>query len=288
MTEGMVFALTAAVLYGVLGVTYEFAAKRGYPVAVFIVWVQLWGAAIGLLLVLIGRMSFFNLRILEVSLLGLSCYLVGLWAYLLASRERTIAVNWTALNLSVAIPILGSVLWFHDAFTLSKVLGILLTLGAIVLVGELGVKGSGYTQRWLGYILIAVTLNGVSVMLFRFVPRGFASLYICYFFGLSSFVLLAYRLATKRPIFFKTELYAVSALSAVSQCVGIVLTILALNIAAKSSGQAGLIVFPITNGLPIPIGVAMGSLLLKQRLNRRVGWGVALACLATIFLTMKL
>ena len=47
MTEGIAFALTAAILYGVLGVTYEFAAKRGYPVLVFILWVQLWGAAMG-------------------------------------------------------------------------------------------------------------------------------------------------------------------------------------------------------------------------------------------------
>ena len=94
-------------------------------------------------------------------------------------------------------------------------------------------------------------LNGVSVMLFRFVPREFSSLYICFFFGLSSLGLLAYRLATRRSVFYKSNgLYVVSALSAISQCVGIVLTILALDIAAKSSSQAGLIVFPITNGLP--------------------------------------
>jgi drug/metabolite transporter (DMT)-like permease len=186
MTQGILFALAAAFLYGVLGVMYELAAKRNYESLLFILWVQCWGTIIGLFLVLLRKVPLFSPRILEISLLGTSCYLMGLWSYLTASRERNIAANWTVLNLSVAVPITASVLWFHDTLTFSKVVGILFTLAAVVLVGEIGVKRIEYTRKWLRYILIALLLNGISITLFRFIPKALADLYILYLFGLST------------------------------------------------------------------------------------------------------
>lgn len=285
MSQGIVFALTAAFLYGFLGVAYELAAKRDYPNLVFILWLQFWGTLVGLLLVLMRRVPFFSPPVLKISVLGISCYLIGLWAYLTASRERNIAANWTVLNLSVAVPILISILWFQDRFTLSKALGILFTLVAIVFVGELGLKKVGYTRRWLRLISLAFLLNGCSVTLFRFVPKGLAGLYILYFFGLSTLVLLACKFTKGQPAFYGKGIYWVSALAAITQCSGIVLTIAALEAVAKSSSQTGLIVFPITNGLPIPFGVVIGSFILRQTISRRAAWGVGLACAATILLT---
>ena len=244
------------------------------------------GTIIGLFFVLLRKVPLFSLRILEISLLGTSCYLMGLWSYLTASRERNIAANWTVLNLSVAVPITASVLWFHDTLTFSKVIGILLTLVAVVLVGEIGVKEVGYTRKWLRYILIALLLNGISITLFRFIPKALADLYILYLFGLSTLGLLVYRLTTRQSLFADSGVYWVSACSAISQCLGIVLTIWALAIVSNLSSQTGLVVFPITNGLPIPIGVVMGSVILKQKVTLRVACGVGLACIATTLLAL--
>jgi hypothetical protein len=63
------------------------------------------------------------------------------------------------------------------------------------------------------------------------------------------------------------------------------LTILALEVVAKVSRQAGLIVYPITNGLTIALGVVIGSLVLKQKVSSRSAWGVACGSVAMIFLS---
>jgi multidrug transporter EmrE-like cation transporter len=56
---------------------------------------------------------------------------------------------------------------------------------------------------------------------------------------------------------------------------------------SKVSKETGVIVYPITNGLVIPIGVILGVILLKQHLNRRTGIGVAVgvAALICLFIT---
>jgi hypothetical protein len=64
------------------------------------------------------------------------------------------------------------------------------------------------------------------------------------------------------------------------------LTMAALQAVGKVSAQAGVVVYPITNGLVIPVGVILGMLLLKQRLSRATQWGVlsGMAALVLFFL----
>ena len=67
---------------------------------------------------------------------------------------------------------------------------------------------------------------------------------------------------------------------------GIMLTMLALTAVARVSRQAGLIVYPITNGLVIPVGVILGALILKQKFSLRSKIGVALGMAAMALLSM--
>jgi drug/metabolite transporter (DMT)-like permease len=290
MTQGILLALLAATIYGFLGISFEIAAKRHYPVWDVIFYKQLTGFVIGLVCALAMGLPLYEPHLIGLGLLGAVAYVIALAAYLIASRERDIAANWTIVNLSVVVPILISIFWFKDAFTTIKALGVMFTLASIVLIGGGGNRQTaalrGVEGRWFRFILIAFLLNGVLVILFRFVPEGLSALFTVYFYGISFLLVLPYKLARRTALVPERNLYLVSALGAVTHWSGIMLTMAALAAVTRVSGQAGVIVYPITNGLVIPIGVLLGVWLLKERLHLRTALGVAMgmAALALLFL----
>ena len=287
MVRGILLALAAATIYGFLGISFEIAAKRHYPIWDVILYKQLTGFIIGLGFAATLGVSLSNPYLVGLGLIGALAYVVTLAAYLTAARERDIAANWTIVNLSVALPILVSVFWFKDAFTILKAIGVLLTLGSIALIGGGGSATSaaaGRQLRWLKFISIAFLLNGVLVILFRFVPEGSAALFTVYFYGISFLMVLPYKLYQDASLVPSGGLFAVSAAGAVTHWSGIMLTMAALSIAGRSTEHAGVIVYPITNGLVIPIGVVLGVWLLNQKLASRTAVGVGLGMAALVFL----
>jgi drug/metabolite transporter (DMT)-like permease len=289
MTQGILLALLAATIYGFLGISFEVAAKRHYPVWDVILYKQLTGFVIGLVFAVAMGLPLYEPRLIGLGLLGAAAYVVTLAAYLTASRERDIAANWTIVNLSVVVPILISIFWFKDAFTLMKALGVVFTLASIVLIGGGGgrkLAADARPARWVRFISIAFLLNGVLVILFRFVPENYSALFTVYFYGISFMLVLPYKLARRTGLVPDRNLYFVSALGAVTHWSGIMLTMAALAVVGRVSSQAGVIVYPITNGLVIPIGVLLGAWLLKQHLHLRsaVGVGMGMAGLALFFL----
>ena len=286
MVEGMLLALAAAVVYGFLGICFEVAGKRHYNIWSVILVKQTAGLLLGLAVWAFGSAPLASLRLGWLGFIGAFSYIATLAAYLKASRQRDIAANWTIVNLSVLIPILVSVFWFQDAFTARKAIGIACTLASIVAIGG-GFEGSSAGGAgWLRAIAIAFFFNSWLVVLFRFVPAGSEVLFTVYFHGLSIPMALLYKLARDRQWQISQGLLGVSAASAVTHWGGVVLTMLALIEVGRVSAQAGVIVYPITNGLVIPIGVVLGALLLKQKIQRRSALGVACGMAALVFLSL--
>ena len=135
MTAGILLAFAAAVVYGFLGISFEIAGKQRYKIWDVILVKQFTGFCIGLTCTAFLHLPLFNRHLLGVGFIGGLSYVITLASYLVASREKNIAVNWTLVNLSVALPILLSVLWFGDTFTALKGLGVVLTLVSIILIG---------------------------------------------------------------------------------------------------------------------------------------------------------
>lgn len=287
MSVGILLAVAAALVYGLLGITFEIAAKRGYGVLQVMLWKQLTGFLLGgTLFVAQGGRQVWDPGLFSLGLIGAASYTVTLAAYLSASRERDIAANWTVLNLSVALPILVSVLWFGDAFSWSKVLGIAATLASIAIIGGLSLAGGQTASRWRFWIGVAFFFNGWLPVLFRFVPEGREVLFTVYFYGLSVPLIAAvqsWRQQGWRP---GAAMLAVSAAGAASHWAGILFTMLALQRMGRETTQAGVVVYPITNGLVIPVGVILGALLLGQKIGRRSSMGVALGMAGLLFLSL--
>jgi len=127
MVQGILLALTAAVVYGFLGVSLEVVGKRGYPIWVFNLYKKLTGFLLGLAVTLLMHLPLYLPNLLWLGLVGALSFPLTAAAYLTASRERDIAANWTILNLSVVLPIVASVWWFDDRFTWPKAIGVIFT-----------------------------------------------------------------------------------------------------------------------------------------------------------------
>jgi drug/metabolite transporter (DMT)-like permease len=291
MTHGILLALAAVLVYGFLAVSYDIAAKRHYQIWDVIFYMQFTGLLIGLAVTVFLRLPFYDLRLLGMGLLGAVTFVGSLACYLQASRQRDIAANWTIANLSVVIPILVSVWWFKDAFSWAKGLGVIFTLASIIVIGGgfPGTSGAGRASRscWLVYISLSSFLNAWLVVLLRFVPAGRGPLFTAYLYGIGFLLVLGYKLAGDRHWPGGVALMGISAAAAVSHWSGLMLTMAALVAAGRVSSQAGLVVYPITNGLIIPVAVVLGALLLKQKISLRSGTGVVLGMVAMALLSFS-
>lgn len=286
MIEGVLLALLAATVYGFLGVAFELAAKRGYSNWDFITYKQLWGTLFGLALALALRLPFYQPRVLMLAFVGAVLYVATCLAYLTASRERDISANWTILNLSVVVPVFLSVVEFHDKLSFSKMIGFGFTVVAIVLIGGFGARKIEFSRQWILWITVAFLLNGWFVILLRFVPQHLGALFTFFFYGLSALITLAYKAMARESLSRPAGIYWVAALGAAGHWSGIMLTIAALYLVGRASAQAGLVVYPITNGLTIVTGVLIGSLVLHQKVATREKWGMACGVVAMALLSL--
>lgn len=299
MLSGILLALAASLVYGFLGVAFEAAAKRNYPAWPFIFWKQLCGTGLIFAALLIMRLPLYRPQVLGLAAIGALSYVLTCACYLTASRERDIAANWTIVNLSVLVPIGASILWFGDKFTGLKAAGALLTLVAIVLVGGKATLGSVARgdSRWKTFIFGAFLLNGVLSTLFRWVPAEDSFLFVGCFYAVSFVLALPFMLTSARapahpaaaPLpatRLSRGLLGWSLVGAASHCTGMLLTMAALATVAKVSPEPGVVVYPITNGFVIPLGVVLGAIILRQAIDRRRWLGVAVGMAGLVLLSL--
>jgi len=282
--NAILLALLASLIYGFLGICFQIAGERRLQILDFMFLKQLIGFLLGLILSLYMGVPIYQPRLVLLGSIGALSYIITLGAYLKATREREIAASWTVVNLSVAFPIASSVLWFGDPFTWTKAVGVILTLLSIIFISG-GFKPESWKNvnvTWFKWILVAFLFNGWLAALFRFVKSDEGPLFTTYFYGLSFLYLLIPPLWKRQlPKVNKTMLW-VSAGGAFTHWAGIVLTILALNLIAPVTNSPGVIIYPITNGLVIPVGVLLGMILLKEKTNRSTATGVVCGVAALI------
>lgn len=283
MITGILIALVAAVANGLLAVIYEVCARRKYNIFEFILYAQFFGFLFGLALSIARGLSLADVNLLWLGLLASFTYLVAIYSYLMAARESDVGANWTILNLSLAIPVALSIIYFHDHLTINKGFGFVGVIASIIIIGGAASgRTASFSSKWVKWITLAFVANGCTLIIFRFVPKNEASLFTLYFYGLSFLLVLTRKLVVRGAP--PKGLPLLSLASAAAQWTGVLLIIIALGILGSSSSDAGLIVYPITNGLVIPVGVLFAALLLGERLSRRRWVGVAVGVVSLICL----
>jgi len=286
MLKGLLIAALATLASGCLGVIYEITGKKRYNIFEFMIYIQGFGLLFGLALTLALRVPLIDRRLFLLAGISSVTYLATLAAYLMAARVRDIGANWSILHLSTVVPVVFSIAYFHDRFTAIKGIGLALVAVAVVVIGGGSRKrlADKLTLSWAMYITIAFLMNGWAAVIFRFVPKESAALFTLYFYGLTFLAVLV------RKIFVRgwpaSGLILAGLGGAAAQWTGVVMTILALDIIAKVNSQAGLIVYPIANGLGTPVGVLLGALLLHQHVSRRAWAGIGCGLVALLCLTL--
>lgn len=286
MLKGLLLSAVATIASGFLGVIYEITGKKRYNIFEFMIYIQGFGLLFGLALTLVLRLPLLDRRLFLLACIGSVTYLITLAAYLMAARERDIGANWSILHLSVAVPVVFSIVYFHDRFTMMKGVGLTLVAVAVVVIGAGSKKrlAEKLSLGWAMYITLAFLMNGWAAVIFRFVPRGSAALFTLYFYGLTFLAVLSRKLFVREwP---PAGLMLAGLGGAAAQWTGTVMTIMALDLTARASRQAGLIVYPIANGLGTPLGVLLGALLLRQRISGRAWTGIACGLVALLCLTL--
>jgi drug/metabolite transporter (DMT)-like permease len=286
LLKGLLLAGVATIASGFLGVVYEMIAKKRYNIFEFMIYIQGFGLVFGLALTLALRLPLLNSKIFYLACIGSVTYLITLTAYLKAARERDIGANWSILHLSVTVPVIFSLVYFHDRFTTLKGIGLALVVISVIVIGGRGKKSLGekLSLSWVTFIFIAFLMNGWAAVIFRFVPKRFAALFTLYFYSITFVAVLT------RKIFVRgwpsSGLMLAGLGGAAAQWLGVMMTILSLDIVSKVNPQAGLIVYPIANGLGTPVGVLLGALLLHQHITIRAWFGIACGLAALLCLTL--
>lgn len=288
MMRGILLSISATVVYGLLAVSYEAAGKKHYEIWDVVLLMQLTGFLIGLVISGLLHLLFFNFRLFALGIVGAATFVASLGSYLMASRQRDIAANWTIVNLSVVLPILFSVLWFHDTFSVGKAIAVVLMVVSVLIIsrGLKGAVGRDASVAWFEYIGLAFFFNAWVPILLRFVSKQQSALFTTYLYGVGFLVVLMYKLLIHRRVSLNRGLIGLSVAAAGTHWSGIMLTIAALTAVGRVSSQAGIVVYPITNGLVIPSGVLLGRWILKERMDTRAVLGVVLGVAALVFLVV--
>ncbi|MEW5979468.1 MAG: EamA family transporter [Acidobacteriota bacterium] len=120
--------------YGVLGICHKWAERRRcrpQPLSAMLMF----SAFVGMnLFVLIGRGYAIPARALYTALICGAIALCALWAFQEGLKHGKIATSWLIINLSAAIPTVGSIVIYHEPVSLKKVGILTLIVIAIVLV----------------------------------------------------------------------------------------------------------------------------------------------------------
>lgn len=109
---------------------------------------------------------------------------------------------------------------------------------------------------------------------------------MAYFYAVSTALALPLKLAFRQPGTPTKGLIPWATAGAASHCAGALLTMAALAAIAKVRADPGVIVYPITNGFVIPLGVVLGAIILHQTIDPRRKLGVAIGVAGLVLLSL--
>ncbi|HZY63136.1 MAG TPA: DMT family transporter [Edaphobacter sp.] len=127
--------------YGALGICHKLAERKHCRPRRLAVMVML-SACLGMnLLVLCGKHGYgIPLPAFYVAIICGVIALGALWAFQEGIKHGKIATSWLIINLSSAIPTIGSVLIYHEPLNLKKIAVVVLIFVAIILVWKDGLE----------------------------------------------------------------------------------------------------------------------------------------------------
>lgn len=196
---------------------------------------------------------------------------------------RGVAISTSVTRLAVLIPVLASIIIWHEQPTLYQSLGSLLALSSLPLLGfRRPPEGSQVDRRAIAYLVALFLLNGynlVAVRLFRETDLpGESALFLGILFGTAAIVAIT-AWYTHRENTTVKDLLPGAAL-------GMVNALANLAVVAALRQLPGFLVFPFHSAVGLAITVIAARLIWKEHVSRQEAIGIAITLLAAVLINL--
>ena len=219
------------------------------------------GSSLFLILALISGFSF-HLPTLWFGIAYGVSLCVSMHAGFRALAIGPMALSSIIASFSLVIPFLFGIIFWSEAVTVFKIVGIVLLLCSIALIN--GKKESGFSVKWLVYVIIVLFSNGICSVIQKthqmYYPGLYQTEFIFFANVLAILVWFAFANANaKAPGLHAPKITALGLLGGVFNCLANY-TVLYL-----SAGENASVLFPIVSIANIMAVWALGAILFKER-----------------------
>lgn len=297
MALGYLLLLTSLMAFGMLGIFHKVADHPKCRPKMIAVILLFWGGVLTTLYTLQfdSKGLHFPPKVLLIGCAGGLIAGLALFVFQTGLKFGKISTSWLIINLSMSIPILLSILLFHEKITSAKELGIVLVFAAIVLMwwdkkADMETSGANpantsmvNTAKWLPLMLLSFLGNGLAASSQKVLVESGAADYTWQFYIVlywSGFILMALISVLREPWPNVREL-ATGLVMAVCSVAGNVSITLALG-----HKVPGAIAYPVGNGGSLTLVILAGVLFFKERVNKIGMAGIACGICAILILVM--
>jgi drug/metabolite transporter (DMT)-like permease len=299
MTTGHLFLVGSLLGFGLLGIFHKVADHPSCRPRVIALILLFWAGVLTALYTAFNDPHglHFPPKVIAIGALGGLCSSMALFTFQTGLKHGKISTSWLIINLSMSLPIVISIFVFSEKLNVSKLVGILLVLTAIVLMwkdkkADLDKAGPatpqatapGRHRKWLVFMMLAFVFNGLAASSQKVLVEAGAGDYTWQFYNVlytAGFLLMAVFTLAGRHLPNLREL-ATGFIMALCSIAGNVLLTLAL-----AHNVPGSVAFPVGNGGSLTLVVLAGVLFFKEHVSSAGFVGIACGLTAILVLIMS-
>ncbi len=281
MTLGYVLLLLGLLAFGGLGIFHKVADHPKCRPKMIALILLFWGGVLTT-----AYTSFFNAkglhfppRVVLIGCCGGTLSSLALFLFQTGLRYGKISTSWLLLNLATSVPILLSIFLFGERLNYGKAAGILLVLGAILMMwwdkkldlrqaeAQSGFSGH-FASRWLPLMLLAFFCQGLAASSQKVLVESKGTDYVggdyvwhfyivLYWTGFTVMTLLS----VMREAWPNRREFATGLVMAVCSVAGNV------SITSAMTTVKGVVAYPVSNGGSLTLVVLAGVLFFRERIH---------------------
>ncbi len=288
MSFGILLAASAGLLYGILSLAYKYAARVGARSAQF-TFVMSVIAALVTFVKSFSEQSTWSDPLLWITGAGMGLVIVaGVFVIMAANRLGPVYLGWTMVNVSFLFAIFLSAIILGEKLLCVDPLNLLL-FGITLFLFTKGMRaGAGVQKPQQAFLLIFALIgvfatNGLatfgSKLKYTFFAGDNTSAYATVFYLVSALITLVLILAKRQGSIMTTGEIKSGVVGGVCISTATILFLSAMELPAAA-------VFTITQGVSLTSGVALTTIVGKERLNKWMVFGLimgAVLLVAVIF-----
>ena len=272
------FALSISIIcFTLFSLVYKMTARKGYD-ALTVATVQYVTALVFVsAATLVLKPAPLNLRAIGLGVCGGTSMFVAIGTFFYVVRYGYLSVAWAIINLSVMIPVLASVAFWHEAPNVWQLVGLVFVV--VALLSFVQVKGLSQViahPKGLVYLIVSFICSGIGATtakaLHEWQLDGYLMTYLLSLYVSCAFLAVLYQ-AYRRVVPRRGAMLYGAFMGTMNAC-GYTAMVIAL------SQLPALIAFPVRSSVNLVLTSIISVIVWNEQLGRR-GWaGLAYAVLA--------